>query len=121
MIVALIVGTSPAGAQNAREPGSGGDPFEVPRATSEITVDGVIDEAAWDDALQLELNFEVRPGENIKPRVETMVFITYDTTHLLVAFRASDPAPEPNEATMILSPGSATSSTAERPIIAAPA
>ena len=78
----------------AREPGNGGDPYEVPRATSEITIDGVIDEAAWDDALRLELNYEVRPGENIKPQVETRVFITYDTTHLLVAFRAFDPAPE---------------------------
>ncbi len=92
--VALIIGTAPVGAQNAREPGSEGDRFDVPRATSEITIDGVIDEAAWDKSLKLELNYEVRPGENIKPQVETRVFITYDTTHLLVAFRAFDPAPD---------------------------
>ena len=92
--VTLIIGITPVGVLSAREPGGEGDPFEVPRATGEITIDGIIDEAAWDDALKLELNYEVRPGENIKPQVETRVFITYDTTHILVAFRAFDPEPD---------------------------
>jgi len=90
----LIIGITPVGVLSAREPGSEGDPFEVPGATSEITIDGIIDESAWDDALKLKLNYEVRPGENIRPQVETRVFITYDTTHLLVAFRAFDPEPK---------------------------
>jgi hypothetical protein len=69
-------------------------PHVVPRATSEVTIDGVIDEQAWQDALILELNYEVRPGENIEPPVRTTVFVTYDKSCVLVAFRAYDPEPD---------------------------
>ena len=69
-------------------------PHGVPRATSEVTIDGVLDEQAWQDALTLELDYEVRPGENIEPPVRTVVFITYDEDRVLVAFRAYDPEPE---------------------------
>ena len=92
--LALIIGVVPGEDLGAREPGSEGDPFEVPRAKTEIVIDGILDEDAWDNALVLELNYEVRPGENIEPPVRTEVFITFDETHLLVAFRAHDPEPE---------------------------
>ena len=69
-------------------------PHSVPRATSEVTIDGVLDEQAWLDALTLELNYEVRPGENVEPPVRTVVFITYDEERVLLAFRAYDPEPE---------------------------
>ncbi len=59
-----------AGAQG-RQPK---EPFPVPRATSEISVDGVIEEEAWNDALTLELRYEVRPGENTEPPVRTAVY-----------------------------------------------
>ena len=78
----------------ARDEGASKEPFRVPRATSAVVVDGIIEERAWDDALTLELDFEVRPGENIKPPVRTVVHITYDDIHLLVAFRAFDQEPE---------------------------
>ncbi len=77
----------------AAETGSADDPHRVTRATSEIIIDGAIDEPAWDDALSLELEYEVQPGENIKPPVRTQVFITYDEHRVLVAFRAFDPEP----------------------------
>jgi hypothetical protein len=70
------------------------EPYSVPRATSEVTIDGVIDEQAWRDALTLELKYEVRPGENTEPPVRTVVFITYDEGRVLVAFRAFDHEPE---------------------------
>jgi len=77
----------------AAEPGSPDQPYEVTHATSEITIDGVIDEPAWDEALTLELEYEVQPGENIPPPVRTQVLITYDEHRVLVAFRAFDPEP----------------------------
>jgi len=80
-------------ASAADEPGSRDNPYRVTRATSEVVVDGVIDEPAWDDALTLELEYEVSPGENVPPPVRTQVFITYDEHRLLVAFRAYDPDP----------------------------
>ncbi len=92
--IVLMVLVAPIEDVGAREPGTRGEPFEVPRATSAIIIDGVIEEDAWNVALELELNYEVRPGENIKPKVETKVLITYDATHVLVAFRADDPEPK---------------------------
>jgi len=77
----------------AEEPGSPDDPHVVTRATSEIIIDGAIDEPGWDDALALELEYEVQPGENIKPPVRTVVLITYDEDRVMVAFRAFDPEP----------------------------
>ncbi len=76
------------------ETGSRDNPHKVTRTTSEIIIDGAIDEPAWDDALSLELEYEVRPGDNVKPPVRTIVFITYDEHRVLVAFRAFDPEPE---------------------------
>ena len=90
-VIVVATATSGAFAQEAIELRK---PHTVPRATSEVTIDGVIDEQAWQDALTLELNYEVRPGENTEPPVRTVVFITYDEGHVLVAFRAYDDEPQ---------------------------
>jgi hypothetical protein len=74
--------------------GTSENPWVVPRATSQVTVDGSLDEPAWDDALALELEYEVRPGDNVPPPVRTVVLVTYDKERVLVAFQAFDPEPE---------------------------
>ena len=68
-------------------------PYEVPAAASEIAIDGSVTEVAWDKALRLELGYEVRPGENIAPPVETEVLVTYDSRRAFFAFRCKDPEP----------------------------
>jgi len=73
--------------------GTSEDPYVVPRCNCGIVVDGVLDEAAWDDALALALNYEVQPGENIPPPVETEVLLMYDSENLYAAFRCYDPDP----------------------------
>lgn len=67
--------------------------LQLTPATSAVVVDGQLNEDAWKNALKLQLNYEVRPRENVQPPVETEVFLTYDETHFLVAFRAYDPDP----------------------------
>ncbi len=67
--------------------------YEIRRATSAITVDGVLDEPAWDQALTLRLEYETRPAENTAPPVETEVLVAYDDDRFYVAFRAFDPEP----------------------------
>ena len=67
--------------------------LQVKPAAGSIVIDGAVDEIAWKDALRLELNYEVRPGENVKPPVRTELLITYNTSHLLVAFICQDPDP----------------------------
>ncbi len=68
-------------------------PHNVPFAASPIVIDGDVDETAWEQALVLELNYEVQPGENIPPPVRTEVLLTYDRAKLYVAYRCYDPDP----------------------------
>jgi hypothetical protein len=75
-------------------PVSGPTPVHtIPRATSPIRMDGVIDEEAWKSALRLDLPYEIEPGENIPAPVKTEVLLTYDDAGLHAAFRAFDPSP----------------------------
>jgi hypothetical protein len=66
----------------------------VSRATSEIRIDGVLDEPAWETALMLPLPYEWFPGDGVEPPVRTESRITYDARNLYVSFRAFDPEPE---------------------------
>ena len=74
--------------------GTSENPYIVPKATSAINIDAVLDEDAWKDALIMDLNYEVRPGENIAPPVKTEVLITYDEARFYAAFRCYDPEPQ---------------------------
>lgn len=67
--------------------------YEVPLVTGKIKPDGLLDEAVWEKALKISLDYEVQPGENIKPPVRTEVLLAYTKTHLYVAFKAYDPNP----------------------------
>lgn len=67
--------------------------YHVNRATDPIEIDGFVTESAWRNALRLELKYEVNPGENVPPPVQTEMLITYDETRLLVAFICNDPRP----------------------------
>jgi hypothetical protein len=67
--------------------------FAITRATSEIKVDGVLDEDAWAKATVIPVLYEWRPGDGIAPPVKTDCLVTFDRTNLYIAFRASDPEP----------------------------
>ena len=73
--------------------GTAVDPYIVPKTESGIKVDAVLDEEVWEEALVLELNYEVRPGENVTPPVRTEVLLIYDDKNLYAAFRCYDPDP----------------------------
>lgn len=68
-------------------------PFRVPLASSPILIDGVLDDPAWNDALVMGVDTEVRPGENVPAPVETEMLLAYDEDYFYVAFRAHDPDP----------------------------
>jgi hypothetical protein len=73
--------------------GSAERPYEVPRAIAPVIMDGTPDEAVWDSALQMELPYETRPGENVPAAERTVVLVTYDDESVYFAFRAWDPKP----------------------------
>lgn len=68
-------------------------PLDVPRASSEITIDAVLNEPAWQGARRTTLDYETWPAENVPARAETEAFVTYDDENLYIAFIAHDPDP----------------------------
>jgi hypothetical protein len=75
-------------ASNGRPPA-----YRIPRTAAPIIIDGVLDDAAWNGALGLELAHEVEPGENLPAPVRTEALLTYDDQSIYVAFRAHEPEP----------------------------
>jgi hypothetical protein len=67
--------------------------FTVRPASSEIRIDGLLDEPAWSDATLIALTHEWFPGDNTEPPVATECLVTFDDDNLFVAFRAHDPEP----------------------------
>lgn len=68
-------------------------PLDVPRTSGTVTIDAVLDEAAWQQARRVTLDFETWPAENIAARARTEAFVTHDDENLYVAFVAHDPDP----------------------------
>ncbi len=68
-------------------------PQSVPKIDNSITIDGVLDEVIWSQALVMGVNTEVRPGNNITAQVRTDMLLAYSDTHFYVAFKAFDPDP----------------------------
>ncbi|MFN7964852.1 MAG: DUF5916 domain-containing protein [Acidobacteriota bacterium] len=68
-------------------------PYRAERVSQPPRVDGLLDDAAWQNRAALELNFETDPAENAPADVRTEVFVVYDDHALYVAFRAHDPEP----------------------------
>ena len=66
---------------------------ELPSTQQEIRIDGVLDEDAWQDAIQIDIDVETKPGENIPARVKTTAYLVEDGDNLYVAFDAEDPDP----------------------------
>ncbi len=67
--------------------------YQVKQTTSEVRIDGVLDEAAWKEAPVLNDFYEYLPGDNIPPPVDTECLVTFDTNKLYIAFRCFDPEP----------------------------
>lgn len=67
--------------------------YKLSQATSEIKVDGEMDEQAWSDAIIIKLPYEWLPGDNIPAPVDTDCLVTFDKDNFYVAFRCYDPDP----------------------------
>jgi len=70
-----------------------GNIADLPRTGAEITIDGVMDDAAWADAIAISVDIETRPGENTPAPVHTVAYLIEDGEYLYVAFDAKDPEP----------------------------
>ena len=54
----------------------------------QITIDGIISEKEWKNAISVDLEYEVNPGNNIIPKEKTNVYVLYSDTHLYIGFHA---------------------------------
>ncbi len=68
-------------------------PQQIPQLAGEISIDGKLDDAAWAQALQVEIAYEIAPGDNIPAPAKTMARIGYTTDALYISFHAEDPDP----------------------------
>lgn len=67
---------------------------DIPRlAGADIRIDGQLDEAAWQQALVVDIAYEVSPGDNIPAPQKTTVRIGHDDRALYIAFDAHDTDP----------------------------
>lgn len=97
IVTALVIGLSslPAHAEtsfDAPEP-TPQESYSIRPASSEITIDGRLDEPAWRDAVAIPVRHEWFPGDNTPAPVRTDVLLAYDSEKLYLAFRAFDPDP----------------------------
>ena len=54
----------------------------------QIIIDGIISEKEWKNAINVDLDYEVNPGNNITPKEKTKTYILYSDTHLYIGFYA---------------------------------
>lgn len=105
MVVTLLSSSATATAQTtALEPSLDGDAragdegrrtFYIEQSLGlDMRMDGRLDEPAWDNALEVSLDWEWLPGDGVEPPVRTVAKLLFDSTHLYVAFRAFDPEPQ---------------------------
>jgi hypothetical protein len=66
----------------------------VPKVSGSYTIDGVLDDDIWSEALRFDLLIETNPRENVPAPVITHGYVVENGTTLLVAFDAKDPNPE---------------------------
>lgn len=96
LALALLLCAPFAQAQQSERPADppqAGLAGQIPRLSGPITLDGKLDDAAWQGALERDIPYDIQPGDNTPAPVTTRVRIGYDDDALYVAFHALDPDP----------------------------
>ncbi len=68
--------------------------YTVSKAESEIKIDGVLNEPAWEKAAKIDVPYEWWPGDNIPALVKTECLVTFSRTKVYFGFRCYDPEPK---------------------------
>jgi hypothetical protein len=90
----LVIAVSARAQAPSPEPNTAAPPpIAIHRASSSITIDGDLSEAAWQDAAKLENWVEGSPANNIPAKVKTVAYLSYDEKYFYVGIVADDPNP----------------------------
>ncbi len=65
-------------------------PITIPKFEKPPTIDGKLDEEAWQKAAVLKDFLQIRPGDNTPPSRPTEVLLGFDPQFLYIAFKATD-------------------------------
>ncbi|MCK5004555.1 MAG: carbohydrate binding family 9 domain-containing protein [Candidatus Aminicenantes bacterium] len=65
--------------------------YSAPSTNQKIKIDGVLDDPAWKDAIKIDINNEIYPGNNIKAPVRTEGYLISDSENIYVGIKAFDP------------------------------
>src|SRR5262245_55777460 len=68
-------------------------PLPLTRTNAPISLDGKLEDAAWQSAAKIDRFYETSPGDNTPPKVHTIAYITYDEKYFYIGVRADDPDP----------------------------
>ncbi|MEJ5167310.1 MAG: DUF5916 domain-containing protein [Thermoanaerobaculia bacterium] len=68
--------------------------FELNSTSLKKEIDGIVKEEEWADSLILKNFYEIMPGENSSPPVDTIAYLSYDEENFYIAFKCFDPNPE---------------------------
>ncbi len=93
VLVAGLIPARPVPGAESGEAGGGRRTITATRISGGITVDGVLDEPEWREAIPVDLPYETYPGENTPARVATECRILYDDHALYLGCVAHDPDP----------------------------
>jgi Domain of unknown function (DUF5916)/Carbohydrate family 9 binding domain-like len=63
------------------------------RVSGPVVIDGNLDEATWSTAATVDRFYEISPGDNVEPPVQTTGLLGYDDEFLYVGVRCQDPDP----------------------------
>ena len=66
------------------------EPMMIEATSAPVTIDGVLDEAAWQTATKYETWYETNPGDNIEPKLKTLGYMTFDSKFLYIAIESFD-------------------------------
>lgn len=65
-------------------------PVRIPRVDTAPVIDGKMDDRVWRQAAVFKDFYQISPGDNIAPSLQTEVYMAYDARTLYIAFRAHD-------------------------------
>jgi len=75
---------------NAQEVDYSQKKYDLPTLDQAATIDGILDEPHWQEALEIQLTYERAPSENIPASQNTTAYIYENSESLFIAFRAED-------------------------------
>jgi len=94
MTLTAAAGVMPAQAQETQKVAIKAKEYRISSTSETVKIDGILDEAVWKTAQPMEFDAETSPGDNIKPPVRTVGYMTYDKKQVYIAFQAFDPNPK---------------------------